>query len=111
MKRISLGLVAAAGLALGAAACSQNSFGTVAVTKDPSAVSGCEKVGEIEAKSGRFDESSAETQLTRIAQSKGANTVLVANDASAKGSATGTAYRCSMPSVAATGKSGNSGSH
>ena len=35
MKRISLGLVAAAGLVFGAAACSQNSFGTVAVTKDP----------------------------------------------------------------------------
>ena len=110
MKRITLGLVAAAGLVL-AAACSQNSFGTVAVTKDPSAVSGCEKVGEIEAKSGRFDESSAQSQLTRIAQSKGANTVLVANDAGDKGTASGTAYRCSMPSVAATGKPGNSGSH
>ncbi len=111
MKTFSLGLVAAAGLALGAAACSQNSFGTVAVTKDPSTVSGCEKVGEIEARSGRFDESSAQTQLTRIAQSRGANTVLLASDASDKGSASGTAYRCSMPSVAGTAKSGNSGSH
>ena len=111
MKKISLGLVAAAGLALGAAACSQNSFGTVAVTKDASAVSGCEKLGEIEARSGHFDESSAQTQLTRIAQSKGANTVLVASDAAEKGTATGTAYRCSMPSMAGTGKSGNSGSH
>ena len=107
MKRISLGLLAAAGLVLGTAACSQNSFGTVAVTKDPNAVSSCEKVGEIEAKPGRFDESSAQTQLTRIAAQKGANTVLVANDTTGQG----TAYRCSMPSVAATGKSGNSGSH
>ncbi len=107
MKRISLGLVAAAGLVFGAAACSQNSFGTVAVTKDPNVVSGCEKVAEIEAKPGRFDDSSAQTQLTRVAQSKGANTVLVADDTTGRG----TAYRCSMPSVAATGKSGNSGSH
>jgi len=107
MKRLSLGLVAAAGLALGAAACSQNSFKTVAVTKDPNAVASCEKVGEIEAKPGRFDESSAQTQLTRVAQSKGANTVLVADDTTGHG----TAYRCSMPSVAATGKSGNTGSH
>ena len=107
MKRISLGLVAAAGLALGAAACSQNSFGTVAVTKNPSTVSGCEKVADVEAKPGRFDDSSAQTQLTRAAQSKGANTLLIASDDADKG----TAYRCSMPSVAATGKSGNSGSH
>jgi len=107
MKRTSLGLVAAAGLVLGAAACSQNSFGTVAVTKDPATVSSCEKVADVEAKPGRFDDSTAQTQLTRAAQSKGANTLLVANDNADKG----TAYRCAMPSVAATGKPGNSGSH
>jgi len=106
MKKISLGLVTAAGLVL-AAACSQNSFGTVAVTKDPSVVSGCEKVADVSAKAGTFDESSAQTQLTRAAQSKGANTLLLASDNGDKG----TAYRCSMPSVAATGKPGNSGSH
>ena len=107
MKKISLGLVAAAGLALGAAACSQNSFGTVAVTKDPSAVSGCEKVADVSASAGRFDDSTAQTQLTRAAQAKGANTLLVANDAADKG----TAYRCSMPSVASGAKSGNTGAH
>ena len=107
MKKSSLGLVAAAGLVLGAAACSQNSFGSVAVTKNPAAVSGCEKVADVSAKPGTFDDSSAQTQLTRAAQSKGANTLLLASDNADKG----TAYRCAMPSVAATGKPGNSGSH
>ena len=68
MKKASLGILAAAGLALGAAACSQNSFGTIAVTKDPSAVSGCEKVADVAASAGRFDDTSAQTQLTRAAQ-------------------------------------------
>ena len=107
MKKTSLGIVAAAGLTLVAAACSQNSFGTVAVTKNPAVVSSCEKVGEVEAKPGHFDESSAQTQLTRAAQSKGGNTLLIASDDAQKG----TAYRCSMPEVASTTKSGNSGSH
>ncbi len=107
MKKISLGLVVAAGLALGAAACSQNGFATVAVTRDPSAVSGCEKVADVKASPGRFDESTAETQLTRAAQAKGANTLLIASDAADKG----TAYRCSMPSVASGGKSGSTGAH
>ena len=106
MKKIGLGIAAAAGLVL-AAACSQNSFDSVAVTKDPSVVSSCEKVADVQAKPGRFDDSSAETQLMRAAQAKGANTLLVASDDSDKG----TAYRCSMPSVAATNKTGNSGGH
>jgi hypothetical protein len=107
MKKVLLGILAATGLALGAAACSQNSFGTVAVTKDPSAVSGCEKVADVTASPGRFDESSAQTQLTRAAQAKGANTLLVADETGNKG----TAYRCSMPSVASGAKSGNSAAH
>ena len=107
MKKASLGILAAAGLALGAAACSQNSFGTIAVTKDPSAVSGCEKVADVAASAGRFDDTSAQTQLTRAAQAKGANTLLVANDAADKG----TAYRCSMPSVASGAKSGDTPAH
>lgn len=106
MKKILLGLAAVAGLAL-AAACSQNSFDSVAVTKDPSVVAGCEKVADVQAKPGRFDDSTAQTQLTRAAQAKGANTLLVANDSADKG----TAYRCSMPSVAASNKTGNSDGH
>ena len=105
MKKALFGLLTA-GLALGAAACSQNAFGTVAVTKDASTVSGCEKVADLTAEPGRFDDSSAQTQLMRAAQTKGANTLLIASDAADKG----TAYRCSMPSVAGTARPGNTGS-
>ena len=97
MKRISIGILAAASLALGAAGCSstQNSFSSVAVTKSPAAVASCQKIGEIEAKPGSVDESDATTQLTRAARSKGANTVLIASDNAEKG----TAYQCAAPSA------------
>ena len=98
MKRISIGILAAASLAIGAAGCTQNSFSSVAVTKSPAAVASCQKIGEIEAKPGSFDESDATTQLTRAARSKGANTVLVASDNADKG----TAYQCAMPSSTAS---------
>lgn len=103
MKKTWIGIVAAASLAIGAAACSQNSFESVAVTTNPSVVSGCEKIGDVAARAGTFDDSSAQTQLTRAAQSKGANTLLVASENADKG----TAYRCSMPSVAGTGRTIN----
>ncbi len=105
MKRISIGILAAASLALGAAGCSstQNSFSSVAVTKSPAAVASCQKIGEIEAKPGSFDESDATTQLTRVARSKGANTVLIASDNAEKG----TAYQCAAPSTAAASHSGS----
>jgi hypothetical protein len=98
MKRISIGILAAASLAIGAAGCSQNSFSSVAVTKNPANVASCQKIGEIEAKAGSFDESDATTQLTRAARSKGANTVLIASDNADKG----TAYQCAMPSSVAS---------
>jgi len=109
VKKISLGILAAASLAIGGVACSSSSgFDSVAVTKNPSVVAGCEKVADVEAKPGRFDDSTAETQLTRAAQAKGANTLLVASDNAEKG----TAYRCEMPSLASTGKKTSStGSH
>ena len=109
MKKISLGILAAASLAIGAVACSSSSgFDSVAVTKNPSAVAGCEKVADVTARKGQFDDSDAQTQLTRAAQAKGANTVLIASDNGDKG----TAYRCEMPSLASTGKKTSStGSH
>jgi hypothetical protein len=98
MKRITtIGILAAGALALGAAGCTQNSFESVAVTKSPSVVASCEKLGDITAKPGTFDESDVTTQLTRAARSKGANTVLIASDNADKG----TAYRCALPSTAA----------
>src|SRR5262245_60250051 len=107
MKRTWMGVLGAATLAIGAAACSSNSFDSVAVTTNPSAVAGCEKVADVAAKPGRFDDSTAETQLTRAALAKGGNTLLVAS----KTAETGTAYRCSMPSAAANSKPTDSGSH
>ena len=107
VKNMSLGILAAASLTLGASACSQNSFESVAVTKSPSVVAGCEKIADVTARAGSFDESSPQTQLTRAAQAKGANTLLVSSDNADKG----TAYRCSMPSVAGASKSTSTGSH
>lgn len=107
MKKMSFGILAAASLAIGATACSSSSFESVAVTRSASVVAGCEKVAEISARPGQFDESDAQTQLTRAAQAKGANTVLLASDSTDKG----TAYRCSMPSVAGASKSTATGSH
>lgn len=107
MKTMTLGILAVASLAIGAAACSTTSFQSVAVTKSASAVAGCEKVADISASAGRFDESDAQTQLTRAAQAKGANTVLLTSDAADKG----TAYRCSMPSVAGSSTKSTTGSH
>ena len=106
MKRLSIGILAVAALAL-AAACSQNGFAPVALTKDPSVVASCEKIADIKAKPGVFDDSDIQTQLQRAAQSRGANTVLLASDNAAEG----TAYRCSMPALTASGKSGNTGTH
>ena len=106
MKRISIGILAAASLAVGAAGCSQNSFESVALTTSPAVVASCEKLGEIAARAGSFDDSDATTQLTRAARSKGANTVLIASNDAEKG----TAYRCATPSIAATSKAANPGS-
>lgn len=107
MKRFSLGILAAASLAVGASACSSsNAFEGVAITKNPSVVASCEKVADVSAKPGNFDNTDTTTQLTREVHRKGANTLLVASDDADKG----TAYRCAMPSVAATSKSSSSGS-
>lgn len=103
MKRMSIGILAAAALATGAVACSSNGFNSIALTKDPSVVSSCEKIAEIKAKPGSFDDSDAQTQLQRAASSHGANTILLASD----NPNMGTAYKCSMPALTASGKSGS----
>jgi hypothetical protein len=95
--RFPLYVVAAAGLA--AAACSKNAFEPMAVTRDASTVAGCEKIADLKAVPGTFDNSDAQAQLEREAREKGANTVLI-SDAEGR---TGVAYRCAMPSVASPG--------
>ena len=103
MPRYSLIALAVAG-GLAAAACSstQKGFEPIAMTRDASVVSGCEKVADLQARPGAFDNTDAETQLQRTAREKGANTVLI-SDADGR---TGVAYRCAMPSV--TSPSGGS---
>jgi len=104
MSRLSLAFLAAAGLATAASCASNQGFRPIAMTHDPKAVANCEKVAELQAEPGKFDQTDAATQLQREARDKGANTVLV-TDAEGR---TGTAYRCAMPSVASPGGSGQS---
>jgi len=107
MKTRSMGILAAAFLATGAVACSSNGFNSIAMTKDPSVVASCEKIADVKAKPGAFDDSDVERQLQRAAANRGANTILLASDNATRG----TAYKCSMPSLAASGKSGSTAAH
>ena len=93
--RFPLFVLTAAGLAT-LAACSKNAFEPMMVTRDASAVASCEKVADLEAVPGTFDDTDAQAQLERRAREMGANTVLV-SDAEGR---TGVAYRCAMPAVA-----------
>ena len=103
MKRLSIGLFAAASVAA-AAGCSQNAFQPIAVTRNASVVASCEKVADLSVAPGRFDNSDAALQLQREAREKGANTLLVASEDAKNG----TAYRCAMPSATQTApKSGS----
>jgi hypothetical protein len=99
MSRLSLSILAAAGLAAAAGCASEKGFASIAMTRDASVVASCEKVADLTAVPGRFDQTDAELQLQREARDKGANTVLV-SDAEGR---TGVAYRCSMPAVAQPG--------
>ena len=107
MKIRSMGILAAAFLATGAVACSQNGFNSIAMTKDPSVVSSCEKIADVKARPGTFDDSDVEKQLQREASSRGANTLLLASDNPNKA----TAYKCSMPSLSASDKSSGTAAH
>ena len=108
MSRYSLiALVAAAGVTVTGCAATQKGFEPIAMTRDSSVVAGCEKVADLQARPGTFDNTDAETQLQRAAREKGANTVLVSDaDAGA-----GVAYRCAMPSVTSTSPAPGGSSH
>ncbi|MET0619373.1 MAG: hypothetical protein ABW056_03790 [Thermoanaerobaculia bacterium] len=99
MSRFSLSILAAAGLVVAAGCASEHGFENIAMTRDASVVASCEKVADLSAVPGRFDQTDAELQLQREAREKGANTVLVSD---AEGHS-GVAYRCSMPAVAQPG--------
>ena len=94
-----IALAVAGGLAATACSSTQKGFEPIAMTRDTSVVSSCEKVADITARPGTFDNTDAETQLQRAARQKGANTVLI-SDADARA---GVAYRCQMPSMSKPG--------
>ena len=99
MKRNSLIFwsVMAGALTLMVGACAQNGFEPIAVTKNPSVVSSCQKVDDVKIETVKADEKltdiEAQQQLTIMARAKGANYLLISSDDARQG----TAYRCSMP--------------
>jgi hypothetical protein len=71
------------------------SAGPVGVTKSANLVEGCAKIGDVSV-SAKTLESEVVADLAAEARRKGANYVLVSSD----GARSGTAYRCTTPSVA-----------
>jgi hypothetical protein len=97
MKRIGIGVAAAALLLLGASACSEGGFKPIAVTESPSYVASCDNLGILSVEPSKFSSVDNMTELTRVAREKGANTLLVTADKST--TSTGTAYLCKLPST------------
>jgi hypothetical protein len=101
--------ITAVSLAAGMAGCAStsNGFQNVAVTKDPGAVSACQKVDDVKVEmsptTNTFSDTSSTTvsrELANAARRKGGNTVLITEDTGKAGA--GTVYQCSMPSAAPT---------
>jgi hypothetical protein len=99
-RSMTMGLLATASLVLLTAACAQNGFQAVAVTKSASTVASCQSVGEVHA-SDLTPDYDIQRDLTEAVRSKGGNTLLI----SADGARSGTAYQCSMPEATAQAKS------
>ena len=99
-------LGALAGIVLGAAAaaaCSSTSdeYQAVTITRAESLIASCEKVGEVRAEDARnADQVTAE--LGAAARAQHANTVLLTDSEGTRG----VAYRCPMPSAAASSATG-----
>jgi hypothetical protein len=115
VKKWVLGMAAISVAAAGAAGCAaaKGGFQNVAVTRDASAVSSCQKVDDVKVTmsptQNTFSDTSSTTvsrELANAARRKGGNTVLITEDTGMAGS--GTVYMCSMPSSSTTG--GSSGS-
>jgi hypothetical protein len=102
----SIGAISLA--AAGMAGCaSSNGFKDIAVTRDATAVSACQKVDDVKVEmsptTNTFNDTSSTTvsrELANAARRKGGNTVLITEDNGKTG--TGTVYMCSMPSTTAT---------
>jgi hypothetical protein len=91
---IAVLLAAAAGCATeGAANGSKNG---VRITNNATEVAGCEKVTEVRV-NGAWTRGAARSELSALARSAGANTLLLEGEKPTSG----LAYRCAAPSVAA----------
>ena len=100
MKRVSLGIIAAASLAVAAVGCSShNAFEQVAVTKDTAVVAGCTQLQHVSA-DAKEPTTDAYDDLSREARRQGGNYVLVTSD----DARTGTAYRCETPAQPPTAR-------
>ena len=102
MRKIDLGLLGAAALAIGVVSCASSGFEPVAITRDSSVVASCTKiddlkVGDVKA-DAKLSNVEAERMLVEKARSKGANYLLIATEDARQGSA----YRCSAAPAAAT---------
>ena len=105
MSRISLALLAAAGVITTSACASNQGFAPIAVTRDASAVASCQKVADLEVEPVRYDDTPPEQYLERLTREKGGNTVLI----SSEDGRTGVAYQCSTPPVAPSASGSGSG--
>ncbi|MEO8432390.1 MAG: hypothetical protein ABI592_12840 [Acidobacteriota bacterium] len=89
MKRFLLpGLLAATAIAA-SGRCASNTIETVSITREPSAVATCRRVGEVTV-DAKTPDSRIHAELAAAAKAQGANTVFIP----AEGSRTGTAHFC-----------------
>ncbi|HYK42053.1 MAG TPA: hypothetical protein VE007_06655 [Thermoanaerobaculia bacterium] len=96
MTRLSVRIGAVLSLAAlaGTAACTQNAFTPVSITTTEAVVAGCQKVGQIDAKTTTASPD-VNDELTAAARKQGANYVVLASE----GARTGVAYRCQTPTA------------
>ena len=96
MTRFPIRIAAGMSLAFLAvtAACTQNAFTPVAITTNDAVVAGCQKVGDVDAKTTTASPD-INDELTEAARRQGANYVLLASE----GARSGAAYRCATPSA------------
>jgi len=91
---VRVGAVVSLALLAGTAACTQNAFTSVAITTNEALVAGCQKVGQVDAKTTTASPD-VNDELTAAARREGANYVVLASE----GARTGAAYRCETPSA------------
>jgi hypothetical protein len=92
--RFRIGAVLSLAALAGTAACTQNAFTPVAITTSEAVVAGCQKVGQVDAKTTTASPD-VNDELTAAARRERANYVVIASE----GARTGVAYRCETPTA------------